>query len=100
MLTLHGTLRGVLRNPARTLNDGRQIDAYDQVQLEVEEVTDSGQTRVDVVTLTVTSLRPYEGLTGHSLALPVRAYGRRSGGIGYVVTGDPLDGSTARKTAA
>ena len=100
MLTLHGTLRGVLSNPARTLNDGRQIDAYDQIQLEVQEVTESGQTRVDVVTLTVDSLRPYDGLTGHALAVPVRVYGRKSGGVGFVVNGTPEPASAARKSAA
>lgn len=100
MLTLNGTLRSVLNNPARTLNDGRKIDAYDQIQLEVEEVTETGQIRVDVVTLTVPSPLPYQSRVGKSVSLPVRAYGRKSGGIGFIVTGEPEGPSKAAPMAS
>jgi hypothetical protein len=89
MLTLHGNLRAILRNPAKTLNDGRKVDAYDQIQLEVQERLESGQIRFDVVTLTVDDVRTYQPLLNAPVAVPVRAYGRKTGGVGFIVTGEP-----------
>jgi hypothetical protein len=88
MLYLSGTLMNVIRRPARTLRDGRQMDAYAQVQLSVQEQLDDGQIKHDILTMGVDDPKPFEAYLGKPLSLPVRAYVKGSA-VMFAVNGKP-----------
>jgi hypothetical protein len=88
MLYLSGTLLNVIRRPARTLRDGRQIDAYAQVQVSVQEQLEDGQIRHDLLTMSVDDPGAFDPFVGKPLRVPVRAYSKGAG-VMFAVNGSP-----------
>ena len=85
MLTLTGTLVHVYTNPARTLRDGSQTEEKDKIQLLADFPLENGQTRKELVSLTVQDGRKYEGQEGVELHLPVGVMAPQKGTIIYYV---------------
>lgn len=74
MLTLQGTVVNVLRHAQRTGRDGKTYEAYNQVQIMVEEPLQDGQKRVGVQTLITETPEAFERLTNRPVAVPVSVY--------------------------
>ena len=91
MLTLEGRILSVIRHEARTGRDGKAFDAYNQVQLQVEELLETGQVRYSIQTMTTASPDKFDSLAGQLVTIPVRAY-VRSGGIAFTMpaVADPV----------
>ncbi len=69
MLTLTGTFREPPTVPARKTKTG---DMPERPVLQIEGL--DGRGLVSLYTLTVPSLRPYEGRVGETISVPVRAW--------------------------
>lgn len=76
MLTLEGMVLAVIEHEARKGRDGKQYDAYAQVQLQVEEIMENGQARYGVQTMTTGCPDRFQKLIGKRVEVPVRAYVR------------------------
>lgn len=76
MLTLEGQVVSVIHHEARKGRDGKQYEAYAQVQLMVEEIMENGQARYGVQTMTTGCPDRFQKLVGQRVEVPVRAYVR------------------------
>lgn len=91
MLTLQGKVLAVIRHEQRTARDGKTYEAYSQVQLQVEEVLENGQSRYGIQTMTVANPDAFERYAGKEVQVPVRAY-VRAGAVAYTMppTSEPM----------
>lgn len=75
MLTLNGIVQNVFSRPAATDKEtGEARPASDHVQILAENVLESGEVRLDMVTLKVHKIASYRPLVGKRVAVPVGAF--------------------------
>ena len=75
MLTLNGTVQNVFSKPASTDKETGEIrPATDHVQILAENVLESGEKRLDMVTLKVHAVEAYRKLQGQRVSVPVGAF--------------------------
>jgi hypothetical protein len=75
MLTLNGTVQNVFHTPERVdRKTGEIYPAGDRVQLLAENELESGEVRLDLVTLKVANPAAYKALQGRRVAVPVGAF--------------------------
>lgn len=75
MLTLNGTVQNVFSKPASTDKETGEIrPASDHVQILAENVLESGEKRLDMVTLKVHAIEAYRKLMGQRVSVPVGAF--------------------------
>lgn len=85
MLTLTGVLVNTYTNPARKMRDGSLSDEKDKIQLLADIQLQNGQTRKELVSLTVPDATKYEGQEGVELRLPVGVMAPQKDKIIYYV---------------
>ncbi len=75
MLTLNGTVQNVFSKPASTDKEtGEARPASDHVQILAENVLETGEKRLDMVTLKVHAVEAYRKLMGQRVSVPVGAF--------------------------
>lgn len=75
MLTLNGTIQNVFSKPASTDKETGEIrPASDHVQILAENVLESGEKRLDLVSLKVHAVEAYRKLMGQRVSVPVGAF--------------------------
>ena len=75
MLTLNGTVQNVFSKPASTDKEtGEPRPASDHVQILAENVLETGEKRLDMVTLKVHAVEAYRKLMGQRVSVPVGAF--------------------------
>lgn len=75
MLTLNGTVQNVFSKPASTDKETGEVrPASDHVQILAENVLESGEKRLDMVTLKVHAVEAYRKLQGQRVSVPVGAF--------------------------
>jgi hypothetical protein len=75
MLTLNGTVQNVFSKPASTDKETGEVrPASDHVQILAENVLESGEKRLDMVTLKVHAVEAYRKLMGQRVSVPVGAF--------------------------
>jgi len=75
MLQLNGQIINVFEPPAYTNRETGEITpARHRVQVICQNVQQNGQRRVELVNLTVSDVRPYEGAEGRQARIPVGAF--------------------------
>lgn len=100
MLVLQGTVVNVLRHAQRTGRDGKTYEAYDQVQIMVEEPLQDGQKRVGVQTLITDKPEAFERLTGRPVTVPVGVYVRNGSPAFFMQKGASPEAALDRSTSA
>lgn len=82
-LLLRGRVENVLRFSERTdRKTGELRDAYQQVQFMVTEPLRDGQSRLDIKTLSVDDVGPFEALKGSECLVEVGCY-VKAGGVAF-----------------
>lgn len=76
MLTLTGTVKNVLTTPEGTSKEGKSYGGKNQVQLEVKKALKNGDTKYDLLTLTIPEKGPFKEKIGKQINLPVGAFAR------------------------
>lgn len=85
MIQLSGQLVNTFKAPIRKdANEGEQ--EKDKLQILGEVLLKNGETRMDLVTITVPDARKYEGQEGSVVTLPVGAFAPQKGTVIYFVT--------------
>lgn len=75
MLTLNGIVQNVFSKPAATDRETGEIrPATDHVQILAENVLESGEKRLDMVTLKVHAVESFRKLVGQRVSVPVGAF--------------------------
>lgn len=75
MLTLNGTVQNCFHKPASTdKQTGEVRPPSDHVQILAENVLESGEKRLDMVTLKVHAVEAYRKLHGQRVSVPVGAF--------------------------
>ena len=75
MLTLNGTVQNVFSKPASTDKETGEIrPASDHVQILAENVLETGEKRLDLVSLKVHAIESYRKLIGRRVSVPVGAF--------------------------
>lgn len=75
MLTLHGQVVNVFQTPEGVNKDtGEAYGGLWKVQLMAENILKNGQTRTELVDLTVDDPRPFEKVKGRPVSVPVGAF--------------------------
>lgn len=75
MLTLNGIVQNVFSKPAATDKETGEVrPATDHVQILAENVLESGEKRLDMVTLKVHAVDAYRKLVGSRVSVPVGAF--------------------------
>jgi hypothetical protein len=74
MLTLNGTVANVFQAPKGTNKDGKEYGGQDRVQIMAQTELQNGETRLELVNLTVTNIRTYESLKGQQVRIPVGVF--------------------------
>lgn len=74
MLTLNGTVQNVFSKPASTDKETGKFAQLDHVQILAENVLESGEKRLDMVTLKVHAIEAYRKLMGQRVSVPVGAF--------------------------
>jgi hypothetical protein len=75
MLTLNGTVQNVFSKPASTDKETGEVrPASDHVQILAENVLESGEKRLDLVSLKVHAVEAYRKLMGQRVSVPVGAF--------------------------
>lgn len=75
MLTLNGTVQNVFSKPASTDKETGEVrPASDHVQILAENVLETGEKRLDMVTLKVHAIEAYRKLMGQRVSVPVGAF--------------------------
>lgn len=75
MLTLNGTVQNVFSKPASTDKETGEVrPASDHVQILAENVLESGEKRLDLVSLKVHAVESYRKLMGQRVSVPVGAF--------------------------
>jgi len=75
MLTLNGIIQNCFSRPASTDKETGEIrPATDHVQILAENVLESGEKRLDMVTLKVHAIASFKKLEGQRVSVPVGAF--------------------------
>lgn len=75
MLTLNGIVQNVFSKPASVDKEtGEQRPATDHAQILAENILESGEKRLDMVTLKVHAIETYRNLVGQRVSVPVGAF--------------------------
>lgn len=74
MLTLEGQILNVFQAPKGINKEGQEYGGQDRVQIMAENHLQNGETRLDLVNLTVTNPRSYEAIRGHRARIPVGCF--------------------------
>jgi len=75
MLTLNGIIQNCFSRPASTDKETGEIrPATDHVQILAENVLESGEKRLDMVTLKVHAIAAFKKLEGQRVSVPVGAF--------------------------
>lgn len=85
MHTLSGILVNTFKAPIRKdAADGEQ--EKDKLQIMGDVLLKNGESRKDLVTITVPDARKYEGMEGQVVSLPVGTFAPQKGTVIYFVT--------------
>lgn len=76
MLTLEGMVMGVYETPKGTTKDGDEFGGKARVQLLGEVWLRNGQSKRDLVDLTVDDPKPFEAVKGSTVRVPVGIFAR------------------------
>lgn len=91
MLTLNGIVQNVFSKPASTDKaTGEVRPATDHVQILAENILESGEKRLDMVTLKVHVVDAYRKLVGQAVRVPVGAFVSGSNIQYYSLKNEPL----------
>ena len=75
MLTLNGTVQNVYHTPESTdKKTGEVRPATDHAQILAENILESGEKRLDMVTLKIHAVDAYRKLQGQAIRVPVGAF--------------------------
>lgn len=74
MLTLNGTVQNVFQSPKGINKEGKEYGGQDRVQILAETELQNGETRLELVNLTVTNSGSYESLKGQQVRVPVGVF--------------------------
>lgn len=75
MLTLNGIVQNCFSKPASTDKETGEVrPASDHVQILAENILETGEKRLDMVTLRVHSIATYRKLVGQRVSVPVGAF--------------------------
>lgn len=85
MLTLTGTLVNTFRAPLRRGAESGEQEK-DKLQLLADVKLSNGETRKDLVTITVPDARKFEGTEGTEISLPVGVFAPAKGQVIFFVT--------------
>lgn len=86
MLTLNGTVQNVFTKTASTDRETGEVrPASDHVQILAENVLESGEKRLEMVTLRVPDGGPFRKLVGQLVRVPVGAFARNGEIIFYAL---------------
>lgn len=90
MLTLNGTVQNVFTKPASTdQKTGELRPASDHVQVLAENILESGEKRLEMVSLKVRSAEPYRKLQGQFVRVPVGVFARNNEIVYYALKNEP-----------
>ena len=91
MLTLNGVVQNVFNKPQSTdKKTGETRPATDHVQILAENILESGEKRLDMVTLKVHAIDAYRKLVGQAVRVPVGAFVNGSNIQYYSLKNEPL----------
>lgn len=80
MITLNGRLLNVYRAPVRKgAEDGEK--EKDKIQILGEVALPNGETRMDLMTITVKDARAFEGRENEDISVPVGAFSPQKGSV-------------------
>lgn len=85
MLSLNGTLVNTFRAPIRRNAESGEVEK-DKVQILGDILLNNGETRKDLITITVPDARKYAGEEGTVISLAVGVFSPAKGQIIYFVT--------------
>lgn len=90
MLTLNGTVQNVFTKPASTdQKTGELRPASDHVQVLAENILESGEKRLEMVSLKVRSAETYRKLQGQFVRVPVGVFARNNEIVYYALKNEP-----------
>jgi hypothetical protein len=85
MLTLNGQVVNVFQNPSgKNKATGMEYGGQDRVQIMAQNTLKNGDTRVDLINLTVTNAEDYKTLQGRNVRVPVGVFAK-DGTINFYV---------------
>jgi hypothetical protein len=91
MLTLNGTVQNVFHKPESTDKKTGEIrPATDHAQILAENILESGEKRLDMVTLKIHAVDAYRKLVGQAVRVPVGAFVNGSNIQYYSLKNEPL----------
>lgn len=91
MLTLNGVVQNVFSKPASTdKTSGEVRPATDHAQILAENILESGEKRLDMVTLKVHAADAYRKLVGQQVRVPVGAFVAAGNIQYYSLKNEPL----------
>lgn len=91
MLTLNGLVLNVFDTPAKTdKKTGEIYPASTRVQIQAENILESGQKRIELVTLKVKAGDAYKALVGKPVRVPVGAFASGGAVVYYALAEMPL----------
>lgn len=90
MLTLNGTVQNVFTKPESTdQKTGELRPASDHVQILAENILESGEKRLEMVSLKVRSAATYRKLQGQFVRVPVGVFARNNEIVYYALKNEP-----------
>jgi hypothetical protein len=99
MLTLNGQVMNVFQSPKGVNRQtGEEYGGQDRVQILAQNTLKNGDTRIDLVNLTVTNPEAYLTLQGRNVRVPVGVFAKGGAVNFYVPAGslpEPLEGGAA-----
>ena len=84
MLTLNGQVVNVFQSPTGKNKEGVEYGGQDRVQIMAQNTLKNGDTRVDLINLTVTNSEAYKTLQGRNVRVPVGVFAK-DGTINFYV---------------
>lgn len=93
MLMLHGQVINVFQAPRGTNKEGEEYGGQERVQIMAQSDLKNGETRMELVNLTVTNPEAYVALQGRLVSVPVGAFASGKNVQFFVPKGaEPIDG--------
>jgi len=91
MLTLNGLVQNVFNKPeSKDRETGEVRPATENVQILAENFMESGEKRLEMVTLKVPQGEPYRKLIGQNVRVPVGAFVANGAILYYALKNEPL----------
>ena len=91
MLTLNGTVQNVFTKPeSKDKETGEIRPATENVQILAENFMESGEKRLEMVTLKVPKGEVYRKLVGHLVRVPVGAFVANGAILYYALKNEPM----------